>query len=350
MSPLEPYLDAHRIAFGPLMFQAARVARDNGLLSAVESASGQGLTPAEAAGRAGCSRYAARVLLESCLSMRLVSLAEGRYRIAPAGRLVLHDPMTRVNMDFVHDVCYRGAYKLEESLKDGRPRGLEVFGPWDTIYEALTQLPSAAQKSWFAFDHFYSDTAFKEVLPVVFARRPRRVLDVGGNTGRWALACATHDPEVEVTLLDHPAQLALALESAAAAGVGARVKGHARDLLDHREPFPGGFDVVWMSQLLDCFPESDILALLGRAREALAPEGRVHVLETFWDLQPNEVARYCVHATSLYFACMANGTSRMYHSEDLRALISEAGLTLEASSQHGYHTLLTCAATRRGEP
>ena len=122
------YLQAQRIAFAPLMFQAARVARDNGLLQAVEDAGPEGLTPEEAAKKAGSSRYGARVLLEGCLALQLVLLRGGRYVIDRAGRLVLHDEMTRVNMDFTHDVCYRGAFFLEQSIAEGRPVGLGVFG------------------------------------------------------------------------------------------------------------------------------------------------------------------------------------------------------------------------------
>ena len=48
----------------------------------------------------------------------------------------------------------------------------------------LAQLPDQVQKSWFEFDHYYSDNAFPEVLPIVFANKPKRLLDVGGNTGK----------------------------------------------------------------------------------------------------------------------------------------------------------------------
>lgn len=343
-SPIAHYLDAQRIAFAPLMFQAARVARDNGLLQVVEDAGREGIAPEAAAKKAGCSRYAARVLLEGCMSMQLVELVERRYVITRAGRLVLHDPMTRVNMDFTHDVCYQGAFFLEESLREAKPVGLKVFGDWPTVYEGLSKLPPKVQKSWFAFDHFYSDGVFPQVLPSIFSKNPKTVLDVGGNTGKWALACTQHDPKVKVTILDHPGQLAKARANAEAAGVADRVEGVPMNLLEHQRPFPKGQDVVWMSQFLDCFPEEDITQLLRRGREALSGSGRLYVLETYWDKQPNDVAKFCINATSLYFTCIANGTSRMYHSDDMRECLTEAGLSLESEEQIGYHTLFCCKA------
>jgi hypothetical protein len=336
------YRNAHRIAFAPLTFQAARVARDGGLLAALERAGEPGSSPEEAAAAAEISLYAARVLLEACFSLDLVHLEAGRYRLSHSGFLLLHDETVRVNMDFTQDVCYQGAFDLEASLAEARPAGLKAFGAWPTIYEGLTLLPEKALRSWLAFDHFYSSGAFPDALAVVFASPIRRLLDVGGNTGKWALLCAARDPTVEICILDHPAQLALARSAAESAGLAGRLELQPMDLLDHAKPFPGGFDAVWMSQFLDCFGEPDIAQLLRRGREALAADGRLYVLETYWDRQATPAARDALIGTSLYFTCMANGRSRMYHSDDLRALVAAEGMTVVHDVQLGYHTLWTC--------
>lgn len=340
----EAFHQVHTLAFAPLFFQAAMAARNMGVLAAVHAAKEAGLVPAEVATKANVSLYAARVLLEGCLALKLVALEGGRYRLTDAGYLWQYDDMTRVNANFTQDVCYAGAAKLEESLRTGTPAGLSVFGPWPTIYEGLTQLPAPVQKSWFDFDHFYSDSAFPLAFPRVFSTKPKRLLDVGGNTGKWAIYCLTNDPDVHVTVLDHPGQLAKLRENAEAAGVSARLETVPIDLLDHTRAFPTGFDVVWMSQFLDCFGESDVLALMKRAGAALAPGGRLCVLEPFWDRQPNDVAELCLQGTSLYFTCMANGTSRMYHSQDFLDLIAAAGLSLVADEAVGVtHTMLSSA-------
>jgi len=339
------YHQVHALAFAPLLFQAAMAARNMGVLAAVRASKSEGLLPADVATRADVTLYAARVLLEGCLALELVSLEGGKYRITDAGYLWLTDEMTQVNANFVQDVCYRGAFYLEESLRTGKPAGLKVFGEWPTIYEHLTQLPAAAQKSWFEFDHFYSDSAFPLVFPRVFDPRPARLLDVGGNTGKWALHCLAQDKDVQITVLDHPGQLAQLQANAVAAGLASRLRTVPMDLLDHHIAFPTGFDVVWMSQFLDCFGEADILQLLERGKAALAPGGRLLVMEAFWDRQPNDVAELCLQGTSLYFTCMANGTSRMYHSQDFLDLIARAGLRVQTDEAIGMsHTLLTCVA------
>src|SRR5262245_11591415 len=92
-----PYHQVHALAFSPLLFQAAMAARNMGVLAAVHAAATDGVTPAEVAMRADVSLYAARVLLEGCLALELVTLEAERYRISDAGRLWLFDPMTNIN-------------------------------------------------------------------------------------------------------------------------------------------------------------------------------------------------------------------------------------------------------------
>jgi SAM-dependent methyltransferase len=325
---------AARIAWGPLMSEAALCARDMGVLAAL-GAHGP-LTPAEVKERTRVTTYAAHVLLEACSAMELARHELGRYSLTAAGRLFLSDTRTRVDADFVHDVCYRGAFHLREALEEERPAGLETFGSWATVYEGLTRLPEKAQKSWLAFDHFYSDAVFGSALEALGQAGVETVLDVGGNTGRFAVLAAK---TMKVTLLDHAPQLELARENARRHEVS--ISTVPMNLLDHAKPFPTGFDAVWMCQLADCFPECDIVKLFSRARAALSDGGRLWVVEPLWERQPSDVARYCVQATSLYFACIANGTSRMYHSAQVLACGQAAGLELERDRRLGpFHTLL----------
>ena len=102
------------------------------------------------------------MLLEASLTIGsvLVDKNTDRFSLSKIGWFLINDPATRVNIDFNHDVNYQGWFDLEEALVKGKPAGLKYFGEWPTIYEALSQLPEQVQKSWFGFDHFYSDSSF----------------------------------------------------------------------------------------------------------------------------------------------------------------------------------------------
>ena len=184
---------AQYIAFGPIVFQASRLMLKFGILERLRD---RDMTLPEIAEAAGLSEYAAKVLVEASLSIGtvLVDTATDKYSLSKTGWFLLNDPATRVNVDFNHDVNYEGFFHLEEALLEGRPAGLKHFGDWPTLYEGLSSLPEQVKKSWFGFDHFYSDHSFDEALEIVFRYRPKRLMDVGGNTGRWALRCVDYDP------------------------------------------------------------------------------------------------------------------------------------------------------------
>lgn len=336
LSAREAQRQAEFIAWGPVVFQATRLMLKLGILELLRDSEG-GLTAAEVAEKAGLSTYAAKCLLEASLSIGtvLIDPSNDHYSVSKTGWFLLNDPATRVNIDFNHDVNYLGMHCLEESIKAGRPEGLRCFGDWPTIYEGLSSLPEQTKQSWLAFDHFYSDSSFEEALQIVFGEgRVRTLYDVGGNTGRWALRCVGRDKEVEVTILDLPGQIAMMQDSIAGKPGSERIKGYGIDLLDPEASFPQGkegVDAIWMSQFLDCFSEREIVSILSRAREAMSDKTRLFIMETFWDRQRFEPAAFCLTMTSLYFTAMANGNSKMYHSDDMLRLIHEAGLEVQAT-------------------
>ena len=343
-SAFDAKCEAQRIAFAPVVFQTCRILRDSGILELVQGSSTNGLALAEIV--AGCSlpRYGVKVLMESGLGIGLFCLNNDRFTLTKLGYFMLRDPMTRVNMDVVQDICYRGLFDLDKSIATGKPAGLKTLGDWPTFYEGLSSLPQHAQQSWFAFDHYYSDQAFPAALPLVFEDKPKRLLDVGGNTGRWAVQCLKHNPDVRITIADLPRQLDFARATMKQHGFESRVEFCGVNMLDEKQPLPTGHDAIWMSQFLDCFSEAQIVSILRRAAAALNGGGTLHILELFWDRQPNKTAAFCLQQTSLYFTCIANGNSQMYHSNDLLRCLAEAGLkVVEQRDQVGqFHTWLKC--------
>ena len=159
---------AQWIAFGPVIFQVSRVLRNTGILKLIEESGTQGITNESIAKDLNMTNYGVRVLLESGLGLGLVLVNDKKYTLGKTGYFILHDPLTITNMDFIHDVNYKGLFYLDESIEKGKAAGLKEFGEWPTIYEGLSQLPAHVQKSWFSFDHFFSDDAFPKVLPIVY--------------------------------------------------------------------------------------------------------------------------------------------------------------------------------------
>jgi hypothetical protein len=123
-----------------------------------------------------------------------------------------------------------------------------------------------------------------------------------------------------------------------------RIAGHPANLLDKSVKLPDGFDVIWMSQLVSAFSEEEVTSVLARAADAMNSQTILYINETLWDRQRFDSAAYCLTQITLYFACVANGNSKMYHSNDLLRCINHAGLTVETihDGLGKGHSLLVC--------
>ena len=323
---------AEFISFGPMVFQATRLLVKYGILELLREHR-EGLTEEMIIKETELPEYTVKCLLEAglCIGTVLVDVDTDRFTISKVGWFLLTDEATKVNMDFNNDVNYEGFFHLDESFKERRPAGLKHFGDWPTIYEGLSSLPEPAKTSWFAFDHFYSNNSFEEALKIIFDRPVRYLLDVGGNTGKWALQCVGYNPDVEVTILDLPQQVEMMRKETAGKPGADRIHGCGGNLLDPATKFPRDkeYDVIWMSQFLDCFSKEEIVSILKRAAEVLHPGARLCIMELLWNRQRFEPAAFCLTMTSLYFTAMANGNSKMYYSEDMIGLIERAGMKVE---------------------
>ena len=355
---------AEYIAWGPVIFQVSRLMVKFGILEALRD-SLDGLTlkeilqkvclkmNSEVQQETQLSVYALKILLEASLSAGtvLIDKMTDKYSLSKTGWFLLNDPATRVNIDFNHDVNYRGMFYLEEALREGKPAGLKTLGDWPTIYEGLSQLDPQVQKSWFGFDHFYSDHSFDEALEIVFGKKVKHLMDVGGNTGRFALRCVGYDKDVNVTIVDLPGQIGMMQKNIEGKEGAERISSFATNILDESNQLPKvsemqgpdvsaaqdlaisrslasdeGWDAIWMSQFLDCFSEDEIYSILARAAQVMSKDTTLYIMETFWDRQKYEPASLCLTMTSVYFTVMANGNSKMYHSDDLIKQVVRAGL------------------------
>lgn len=337
--------EAQRIAFAPFIFQSAVALKKLGVLDLIfDKRLKGGITIDEISEKLSVSVYGIGVLLEIAESADIVNKDDNhKYELTKTGYFINSDRTVNVNLNFAHDVCYQGLYHLTESIKTGKPEGLKILGEWDTIYDGLSQLTPQVQKSWFEFDHHYSDGIFCEALKRVFKNKPGVLFDIGGNTGKFALQCFNYDPDVLVKIIDLPGQINKALENIKEKGFQDRVSGFEINWLEENPKIPEGANIIWMSQFLDCFSEEGILKILKSCVSSMDHNTELIIIETFTDRQKFDNAKFILHATSLYFTALANGNSKMYNSDVLLKLIKKAGLTVYEDIVLGeFHTMLIC--------
>lgn len=106
----------------------------------------------------------------------------------------------------------------------------------------------------------------------------RRLLDVGGAPGTYALAFAAAG--WDVTVLDLPETLEIGAPDLRAGGVAA-VAGDATEAIPE-----GPWDVVYVGNVLHLLDPDAAAGLVARAAEALGPGGRLAIQEVLGDLSP----------------------------------------------------------------
>ncbi|MCP4976724.1 MAG: SAM-dependent methyltransferase [Maribacter sp.] len=345
MKAIDALQEAQKIAFAPFVFQTTISLRKLGVFDFIfDNHSDGGVTISDISKGLSISEYGLGVLLEIAESSDIVRKnSQGWYELTKIGYFLNNNKTTGVNINFTNDVCYKGLFHLYESIKTGKPAGLVEFGNWNTIYEGLSQLTPEIQKSWFEFDHHYSDDIFSDALKIVFNNNPKVLFDIGGNTGKFAIHCCNYDNSVKVKIFDLPGQLNKALSNVKSVGLESRISGQEINWLSENTQIPKGANTIWMCQFLDCFSEDEILKILKTCVKSMDLETELLIMETFTDRQKFDNAKFILEATSLYFTVLANGNSKMYKAEIIINLAEKAGLTIKEDIAVGeYHTLLVC--------
>jgi 2-polyprenyl-3-methyl-5-hydroxy-6-metoxy-1,4-benzoquinol methylase len=149
-----------------------------------------------------------------------------------------------------------------------------------------------------------------------------KVLDVAAGHGMFGIALAQANSGVQVTALDWKNVLTVADDHARAAGVTARfhkLEGSAFDV-----PFGDGYDLVLLPNFLHHFDPPTCEKLLAKARGALAPGGRVVLVE----LVPNDDRSRPADAVRFSLAMLATTPAGdVYTFAEYQTMLRNAGFS-----------------------
>ena len=339
ISIIDALTDAQKLIFAPLAFQALAALSDLGIIEFLDK---QSATEVEIIEKLNLDEYTVRTLLQIAILNKIVEEDNNVYKLTKMGKLFLYDDMTIANFNFVKDVCYLGINDLTESFKKHFPIGLlNYVEGHSTIYSALTILPEKMKKSWYEFDHFYSDNSFEEVFTII-TEKYHRIYDIGGNTGKFEAICLSHDSDFDITMFDLKSNIEKIKDNPKLN----KCKFYPINVLDNNPDYPNFENgAILMSQFLDCFSKNDIVKILKDLKNKMDKESSIYILEPYTDMQKFEGAKYSLTHASLYFTSMANGVSKFYTLKEMEELVKEAELIVtEQFNDIGSfdYTLLEC--------
>lgn len=196
-----------------------------------------------------------------------------RFALSETGRELL-DPAVRIGLDLngIGGRMARAWAGLPSAVETGRAGYAEVIGL--PFWQDLEAHPEVAE----SFDELMGPAGHgvpgPDVLPSQDWAGVRRVVDVGGGTGRQLAEILRARPELVGTLVDLPRVVDGALEVLEEAGVADRVEVVPGSFF---EPLPSGGDLYLLRSVLADWPDDAAVTLLRRCAEAAAPNGRVVV-------------------------------------------------------------------------
>ena len=147
----------------------------------------------------------------------------------------------------------------------------------------------------------------------------RTLLDVGGGTGIYAIACVQKNPGLRAVVWDRPEVLKVAAEMAVSYGVAERVTCLPGDMF--ADPVPAA-DVVLMSNILHDWDMPQCRALISRCAAVLPAGGRLVVHDVFLNDALDGPLPIALYSAALF--TLTEG--RAYSATEYSTWLQEAGL------------------------
>ena len=158
------------------------------------------------------------------------------------------------------------------------------------------------------------------IVAKVDLRDRRRLLDLGGGPGSYAIQFCQANPQLSATVYDLASTRPFAEKTIAAFGLSNRITFVAGDFTS--DDVPNGFDVAWLSHILHGEGPEGCAVILQRAVAALQPGGMLLVQEFILDDQMDGPL-----FPALFSLNMLLGTpqGRAYAQGQLEAMMRAAG-------------------------
>lgn len=285
------------------------------------------MTVPRIAARAGLAEPRAEVLLRAGAALGLLREKRGgRVALTRRGAALMGVPGL-TEMIRHHRVLYRDLEDPTAFFRDGADTELARFWPYVFGAGAAKDPDTAARYSDLMAES--QGLVAEETLRAVSLKGVRRLIDVGGGTGAFAIAAAQAAPEMKVTVFDLPGVVAGAGPRIAAAGLQGRVGTVAGSFRD--DPLPEGADAISLVRVLYDHADDTVAALLAKVFDALPPGGRLLISE------PMTGGAKPTRPGDAYFAIytLAMGTGKTRSGGEIARLARATGFTdVQQASTH----------------
>jgi len=272
---------------------------------------GEGLPAPEVAASLGAPQRGVAPLLEALAAMGLLQRYGERYSDAPGVAALLSErsPGYIGFMILHHRQLVPSWHRLDEAVRTGAP------------VRTSASHDDASREAFLMGMFNNAMTGGPQIVADIDLTGRRRLLDLGGGPGTYALLFCQIYPALEAVVFDLPTSREFAEKTIRRFGLEGRVRFEPGDFLE--DPLPGVFDVAWLSHILHGEGEAACRRLVAKAAAALEPGGLLLIHEFILDddgVGPLHPALFSLN--------MLVGTpeGKAYREGELRAMMEVAGL------------------------
>jgi SAM-dependent methyltransferase len=272
----------------------------------------QPFTAAEVAGAIGGDLRATRMLLNALAAMGLLTQRALRFQCTPpAARWLSRNSEGYVGYIIRHHQQLLPSWvRLSEAVVSGRP----------VRRRSVVQDDQARENFLMGMFNLAMGLAPRIVPRIDLAGR-RRLLDLGGGPGTYAIHFCRHNPGLKATVFDLPTSRPFAERTIGRFELGDRVDFHAGDYLS--DALPGRFDVAWLSHILHGEGPETARRILAKAAAALEPGGLLIVHDFILD---DSLDRPLFPALFSLNMLLGTESGQAYGEGQLREMLEAAGL------------------------
>jgi len=227
----------------------------------------------ELAGALGCDARALAMLLNALSALNLLEKQDDCYAVTPFAAKFL----SRTSPEYLgyiilhHYHLMDGWARLDEAVKSGGPvRASVSHGDDEVVHENF-------EMGMFNLAMLVAP----KITPRIDLTGRRRLLDLGGGPGTYAIHFCRSNPELTAVVYDLPTTRPFAEQTIERFGLSSRISFQGGDF--DSDDIRGRFDVVWFSQVLHSSGPDGCAALLKKAVAALEPGGMILVQEFILD-------------------------------------------------------------------
>jgi len=255
----------------------------------------------------------ARLLLDACVALDLLSKEGYLYRNTPEGALFL---VSGSPGDLSGAIRYnRDVYPAWGQLRSLVTSGKPVEKP-----EQHLGLDAERTRTFVLSMHYRALAIGRAVVGELKLEGCKKLLDVGGGPGTYSALISQKFPETQCTVLDLPDVVAVADELLRQQGCQERVQTLAGDY--RTTPFPDGNDAVNFFGMFHQESPESILALLKKAYASLKPGGIVNIMDMMTDHTHTKPVFSALFAVNM---ALTTENGWVFSDAELTAWLQEAG-------------------------